>query len=49
MISSTMEIPEIMGWNSLGFVPMYTVLEVGSLQLTKRVAAKLLLNLGDEK
>jgi hypothetical protein len=44
-----MGIPEIIGWNSLGFVPMGIVLEVGSRQLTKRVAAKLLLNLGDEK
>jgi hypothetical protein len=49
MISFIMEIPEIIGGNSLGFVPMDIVLEVGSRQLTKRVTAKLLLNLGDEK
>ena len=50
MISSTMEIPEMIGWISLGFVPMYVLLEVGSRQqLAKRISAKSLLNLEDEK
>ena len=49
MISSTMEIPEMIGWISLGSVPMYVSLEVGSRQqLAKRISAKSLLNSGDE-
>ena len=50
MISSTMEIPEMIGWISLGSVPMYVLLlEVGSRQqLAKRISAKSLLNPGDE-
>ena len=44
-----MGIPEIIRWIPVGFVPMDIVLEVGSRQLRNRVAAKLLLNLGNEK
>jgi hypothetical protein len=44
-----MEILEMIGWISLGFVPMYVVFEVGSRQLTRRISAKPLLNLRSEK
>jgi hypothetical protein len=44
-----MEIPEMIGWISLGFVPLYIVHEVGSLQLETRIPAKPLLNLRSGK
>jgi hypothetical protein len=44
MISYSMEIPEMIGWISLGFVPTYVGLEVGSRKLARRISAKPLLN-----
>jgi hypothetical protein len=44
-----MEILEMIGWISMGFVPLYIVLEVGSRELAKRTSAKLLLDLRAEK
>lgn len=44
-----MEILEMIGWISLGFVPSYIVLEVGSRKLARGIYAKLLLNLRDEE
>jgi hypothetical protein len=44
MISYSMEIPEMIGWISLGFVPTYVGLEVGSRKLARRITPKLLLN-----
>jgi hypothetical protein len=44
-----MGIPEMIRWISLGFDPMYVVLELGSSQLEGRMPAKPLLNLGSEK
>lgn len=39
MISYTMEIPETIGWISLGFAPTYIALEVGSRKLARSVSA----------
>ena len=36
-----MEIPEMIGWISLRFVPSYVVLEVGSRQLAKKPSVNL--------
>jgi hypothetical protein len=44
-----MKTPEMIGWISLGFVPSYIVLELGSSQLARRISAKPLLNLRSEK
>jgi hypothetical protein len=44
-----MGIPEMIGWISLGFAPMYVVLKLGSSQLARRIPAKPLLNLRSEK
>jgi hypothetical protein len=44
MLSDIMEILETIGWISLGFV-----LEVGSRNLAKRISPKLLLNLRGKK
>jgi hypothetical protein len=49
MISYTMEILEMVGWISLGFIPMYVALEVGSRQLTKRIPARQLLTVGGKE
>jgi hypothetical protein len=34
-----MEIPEMIGWISLGFAPTYIALELGSRKLTRSVSA----------
>jgi hypothetical protein len=44
-----MEILEMIGWISLGFVPSYIALEIGTRKLARRISAKLLLNLGHGK
>jgi hypothetical protein len=44
-----MEIPEMNGWISLGFIPSYIVLETGSRELAKRISANPLINLRSEK
>jgi hypothetical protein len=44
-----MEIPEMMRWISLDFVPSHIVLEAGSHQLATGVSAKPLLNLRSGK
>jgi hypothetical protein len=49
MISYNMETFETIGWISLGFIPTYAGLEVGSRKLTRRKTPKLLLNVRDEK
>jgi hypothetical protein len=49
MISYVMEILEMIGWISLGFVPSYIALEVGTRKLARKMSAKQLLNLRVEK
>jgi hypothetical protein len=49
MISYSMEIPEMIGWISLGFVPTYVGLEVASRKLARRISAKPLLNVRGKK
>jgi hypothetical protein len=49
MISSNMEILEMIGWISSGFIPTHVGLEVGCPKLTRRKTPQLLLNVRDEK
>jgi hypothetical protein len=35
-----MEILEMVGWISLGFIPIYVALEVGSRKLARRISAR---------
>jgi hypothetical protein len=49
MISYTMEILEMIGWISLGFIPTYVGLEVASHKPARRISAKPLLNLRDKR
>ena len=41
-----MEILEMVGWISLGFIPSYVALEVGSRKLARRISARQLLTVG---
>ena len=49
MISYTMEIPEMIGWISLGFIPSYVALEVGSRKLTRGISARQFLTVGGKE
>jgi len=49
MISATMETLHMIGWISLGFVPSYVALEVGTRKMARRISAKLWLELGSKQ
>jgi len=49
MISAAMETLHMIGWISLGFVPSYIALEVGTRKMARGISAKLLLDLGSKK
>jgi hypothetical protein len=44
VVTVAMETLEMIGWISLGFVPSYLALEVGTRKLARRISAKLFLN-----
>ncbi len=49
MISCAMEILETVGWISLGFIPSYVALEVGSRKLARRISARQFLTVGGKE
>ena len=49
MISCAMEIFETVGWISLGFIPSYVALEVGSRKLARRISARQFLTVGGKE
>jgi hypothetical protein len=49
MISSAMEILEMVGWISLGFIPSYVAHKVGSHKLARRISARQFLTVGGKE
>ena len=49
MISCAMEILEMVGWISVGFIPSYVTLEVGSRTLARRISARQFLTVGGKE
>jgi hypothetical protein len=44
-----MEILEMVGWISLGFIPSYVALEVGSRKPARRISARQFLTVGGKE
>ena len=49
MISHAMEILEMVEWISLGFIPSYVALEVGSCKPTRKISARQFLTIGGKE